>query len=335
MTQKARLYSGMQPSADSLQIGNYIGALLQWRGMQDTYDAFFSVVDLHALTQPNDPAELREKTRRTAAQYIAAGIEPSRSTLYVQSHVRAHAELAWVLSTITGFGEAGRMTQFKDKSQRYGADATNVGLFTYPVLMAADILLYQTHVVPVGGDQKQHVELARDLAERFNGRYGETFRLPEPVIQSETARIYDLQNPTAKMSKSAESHAGVVWLLDDVDVTAKKIMRAVTDNDGVVAYDREGKPGVSNLLTIYAALTGRQIPSIEDEFAGRGYGDFKKGLRDVVVAEFEPVRARALELLDDPAELDRVLAANADRATAVADETLQNVYDRVGLLRRA
>ncbi|WP_456287180.1 tryptophan--tRNA ligase [Microbacterium sp. JZ70] len=325
----------MQPSADSLQIGNYIGALLQWRDMQDTYDAFFSVVDLHALTQPNDPAELREKTRRTAAQYIAAGIEPSRSTLYVQSHVRAHAELAWILSTITGFGEAGRMTQFKDKSQRYGADATSVGLFTYPVLMAADILLYQTHVVPVGDDQKQHVELTRDLAERFNARYGETFRVPEPVIQAETARIYDLQNPSAKMSKSAESHAGVLWLLDDVDVTAKKIMRAVTDNDGVVVYDREGKPGVSNLLTIYAALTGRQIPSIEDEYAGRGYGDFKKGLRDVVVAEFEPVRARALELLDDPAELDRVLAVNAEKAAAVADETLSTVYDRVGLLRRA
>ncbi|MGW9113607.1 tryptophan--tRNA ligase [Microbacterium sp. NPDC055683] len=335
MTQKARLYSGMQPSADSLQIGNYIGALLQWRDMQDTYDAFFSVVDLHALTQPNDPAELREKTRRTAAQYIAAGIEPSKSTLYVQSHVRAHAELAWILSTITGFGEAGRMTQFKDKSQRYGSDQTNVGLFTYPILMAADILLYQTHVVPVGDDQKQHVELTRDLAERFNARYGETFRVPQPVIQSETARIYDLQNPTAKMSKSAESHAGVLWLLDDVDVTAKKIMRAVTDNEGVVAYDRESKPGVSNLLTIYAALTGRQIPSIEDEYAGRGYGDFKKGLRDVVVAEFEPVRTRALELLDDPAELDRLLAVNAGKAESVADATLQDVYDRVGLLRRA
>lgn len=334
MTQQ-RLYSGMQPSADSLQAGNYIGALLQWRQMQNEYDAFFSVVDLHALTQPNDPAELREKTRRTAAQYMAAGIEPSKSTLYVQSHVRAHAELAWVLSTITGFGEAGRMTQFKDKSQRYGQDATNVGLFTYPILMAADILLYQTDVVPVGDDQKQHVELTRDLAERFNGRYGETFRVPKPVIQTETARIYDLQNPTSKMSKSAESHAGVLWLLDDVDVTAKKIMRAVTDNDGVVAYDRELKPGVSNLLTIYSALTGRPIPDIEAEYEGRGYGDFKKGLRDVVVAEFEPVRARALELLGDPAELDRMLAVNAEKADAVADATLAAVYDRIGLLRRA
>jgi len=329
-----RLYSGMQPSADSLQIGNYIGALLQWRDLQDQYDAFFSVVDLHALTQPGDPAERREKTRRTAAQYIAAGIEPSRSTLYVQSHVPAHAELQWVLSTLTGFGEAGRMTQFKDKSARYGTDATNVGLFTYPVLMAADILLYQTDVVPVGDDQKQHIELTRDLAERFNQRFGETFTVPKPVIRRETARIYDLQNPTSKMSKSAESDAGVLWLLDDPRVSAKKIMRAMTDSEGSVRFDREAKPGVSNLLVIYSALTGREITSIEDEYAGRGYGDFKKGLAEVVVNEFEPVRARAMELLDDPAELDRVLAVNAGKAASVAEKTLTDVYDRIGLLRR-
>ncbi|MGP3535532.1 tryptophan--tRNA ligase [Microbacterium sp. RD1] len=332
---KPRLYSGMQPSADSLQIGNYIGALMQWRELQESYDAFFSVVDLHALTQPNDPSELREKTRRTAAQYIAAGIEPSRSTLYVQSHVPAHAELAWILSTITGFGEAGRMTQFKDKSARYGTDATNVGLFTYPVLMAADILLYQTDVVPVGDDQKQHIELTRDLAERFNARYGHTFTVPKPVIQGDTARIYDLQNPTAKMSKSAESDAGVLWLLDEPSVTAKKIMRAVTDSEGAVRFDRETKPGVSNLLVIYAALSGRAIAEIEDEYAGRGYGDFKKGLAEVVVSEFGPVRERALAMLDDPAELDRVLAVNAGRAASVADRTLSDVYDGVGLLRRS
>ena len=324
----------MQPSADSLQAGNYIGALLQWRDLQDSYDAFFSVVDLHALTQPNDPAALREKTRRTAAQYIAAGIEPSRSTLYVQSHVRAHAELAWILSTITGFGEAGRMTQFKDKSQRYGSDATSVGLFTYPVLMAADILLYQTEVVPVGDDQKQHVELTRDLAERFNSRYGQTFTVPKPVIQKDTARIYDLQNPTSKMSKSAESDAGVLWLLDEPSKTAKKIMRAVTDAEGSVRFDREEKPGVSNLLTIYSALTGRSIEQLESEYAGRGYGDFKKGLAEVVVEEFGPVRDRVLALLDDPAELDRSLAANAAKADEVADATLSDVYDKVGLLRR-
>ncbi|MFB3977757.1 tryptophan--tRNA ligase [Microbacterium sp. ACRRU] len=333
MTQQ-RLYSGMQPSADSLQIGNYIGALLQWRELQDQYDAYFSVVDLHALTQPGDPAERREKTRRTAAQYIAAGIEPSRSTLYVQSHVPAHAELQWVLSTLTGFGEAGRMTQFKDKSARYGTDATNVGLFTYPVLMAADILLYQTDVVPVGDDQKQHIELTRDLAERFNQRFGETFAVPKPMIQRETARIYDLQNPTSKMSKSAESDAGVLWMLDEPKVSAKKIMRAVTDSEGAVRFDRDEKPGVSNLLVIYSALTGREITAIEDEYAGRGYGDFKKGLAEVVVSEFEPVRARALELLDDPAELDRVLASNAERAASVAEKTLADVYDRIGLLRR-
>ena len=331
---KPRLYSGMQPSADSLQIGNYIGALMQWRTLQDENEAFFSVVDLHALTQPNSPSELRQKTRRTAAQYIAAGIEPSRSTLYVQSHVPAHAELAWILSTITGFGEAGRMTQFKDKSSRYGADATNVGLFTDPVLMAADILLYQTDLVPVGDDQKQHIELTRDLAERFNSRFGETFTMPRPVIQKETARIYDLQNPTSKMSKSAESDAGVLWLLDDPKATAKKIMRAVTDDEGSVRYDREAKPGVSNLLVIYSALTGREMGSIEDEYAGRGYGDFKKGLAEVVVGEFEPVRTRALELLDDPAELDRALGVNAERAAAVADRTLADVYDKMGLLRR-
>ncbi|WP_424935251.1 MULTISPECIES: tryptophan--tRNA ligase [Bacteria] len=331
---KPRLYSGMQPSADSLQAGNYIGALLQWRELQTSYDAFFSVVDLHALTVAQDPAELRAKTRRTAAQYIAAGIEPSQSTLYVQSHVRAHAELAWILSTITGFGEAGRMTQFKDKSQRYGADATSVGLFTYPMLMAADILLYQTEIVPVGDDQKQHVELTRDLAERFNSRFGKTFTIPKPVIQKDTARIYDLQNPTSKMSKSAESDAGVLWLLDEPSASAKKIMRAVTDNEGSVRYDRESKPGVSNLLTIYAALTGRPIAVIEDEYAGRGYGDFKKGLAEVVTEEFGPVRERVLELLADPAELDRILAANAARADEVADATLADVYDRVGLLRR-
>ncbi|MFB9309219.1 tryptophanyl-tRNA synthetase [Agromyces hippuratus] len=336
MTQKPRLYSGMQPSADSLHAGNYIGALLQWKELQSTHDAFFSVVDMHAITVAQDPAELREKTRRTAAQYIAAGIDPSNSTLYVQSHVPAHAELAWVLNTITGFGEAGRMTQFKDKSQKQGADATSVGLFAYPVLMAADILLYQTEIVPVGDDQKQHVELTRDLAARFNARFGaDTFVLPEPVIQRETARIYDLQNPTSKMSKSGDTPAGILWLLDEPSVTAKKIMRAVTDTDGEVRFDREHKPGVSNLLTIFSVLSGRTIADIEQEFAGRGYGDFKKALAEVVVSVFEPIRARTLELLDDPAELDRLLAINADRASTVAEATLATVYDRIGFLRRA
>jgi len=335
MTTLPRLYSGMQPSADSLHLGNYIGALLQWKELQSTHDAFFSVVDLHAITVQQDPAELREKTRRTAAQYIAAGIDPSASTLYVQSHVPAHAQLAWVLNTITGFGEASRMTQFKDKSQKQGADATSVGLFAYPVLMAADILLYDTTVVPVGDDQRQHVELTRDLAERFNSRFGETFVVPQAMILKESARIYDLQNPESKMSKSAESGAGIIWMLDEPDVTRKKIMRAVTDTDGVVSFDREGKPGISNLLSIYSALTGRSIESIELEYEGKGYGDFKKGLVEVVVGEFTPVRQRALDLLADPGELDRILAVNADRASEVAEATLAKVYERVGFLRKA
>jgi tryptophanyl-tRNA synthetase len=332
---KPRLFSGMQPSADSLHVGNYIGALMQWRRLQDSHDAFYCVVDLHALTSPQDPAELREKTRRTAAQYIAAGIEPSTSTLYVQSHVPAHAQLAWILDTITGFGEANRMTQFKDKSARQGQDAASVGLFAYPMLMAADILLYQAEFVPVGDDQRQHVELTRDLAERFNARYGDTFVVPKAVVQQETARIYDLQVPTSKMSKTAESTAGVIWVLDEPAATRKKIMRAVTDTDGTVRFDRESKPGISNLLTIYSALTGDPIESVVDEYRGKGYGDFKKALADLVVGEFEPIRARTLELLDDPGELDRMLAANAARADEVAEATLATAYERVGLLRRA
>lgn len=335
MTSLPRLYSGMQPSADSLHLGNYIGALLQWKDLQSTHDAFFSVVDMHAITVAQDPAELREKTRRTAAQYIAAGIDPSASTLYVQSHVAAHAQLQWVLATITGYGEAARMTQFKDKSAKQGADATSVGLFTYPVLMAADILLYDAEVVPVGDDQRQHVELTRDLAERFNSRFGETFVVPQTLTLKDSARIYDLQNPSSKMSKSAESGSGIVWMLDEPDVTRKKIMRAVTDTDGVVSFDREGKPGISNLLSIYGALSGRTIQSIELEYEGKGYGDFKKGLVEVVVGELGPVRERALELLADPAELDRILAQNAARADEIAEATLAKVYDRVGFLRRA
>jgi tryptophanyl-tRNA synthetase len=329
-----RLFSGMQPSADSLQIGNYIGALLQWRDLQTSHEALFCVVDLHAITVAQDPKLLREQTRRTAAQYIAAGIDPEKSTLFVQSHVPAHTELAWVLNTITGFGEASRMTQFKDKSSKQGADAASVGLFAYPVLMAADILLYGTDDVPVGDDQKQHVELTRDLATRFNSRFGETFTIPKPMILSESARIYDLQNPTAKMSKSSASDAGVVWLLDDPAKTAKKIRSAVTDDDREVRFDRETKPGVSNLLTIMSAFTGTPIDTLVDSFAGRGYGDLKKEVADAVVSVFEPVRARALELLDDPAELDRILSANAERADALARPMMATVYDRIGFLPR-
>ncbi|MEO9014462.1 MAG: tryptophan--tRNA ligase [Terrimesophilobacter sp.] len=334
MTDKLRLFSGMQPSAGSLHIGNYMGALLQWKKLQSEFDAVFSIVDLHAITVAQDPAQLRENTRRTAAQYIAAGIDPSASTLFVQSHVAAHPQLAWVLNTITGFGEAGRMTQFKDKSTRHGTESTTVGLFAYPMLMAADILLYGASVVPVGADQRQHVELTRDLAGRFNSRFGETFVVPEAVIVKDTAKIYDLQDPTSKMSKSAASTTGVVWMMDDPSVSAKKIRSAVTDDEREIRFDRETKPGIANLLTIYSVLAGRPIPQLEQQYEGHGYGDLKKDLADVVVETFGPIRARALELLDDPAELDRVLAGNADRAAAIADVTLAKVYDRIGLLPR-
>ncbi|CAN5204960.1 tryptophan--tRNA ligase [soil metagenome] len=332
---KPRLFSGMQPSADSLHIGNYIGALLQWREMQESHDAVFCVVDLHAITVPQDPALLREQTRRTAAQYIAAGIDPAKSILFVQSQVAAHPQLAWVLNTITGFGEASRMTQFKDKAARQGSDAASVGLFTYPMLMAADILLYDATVVPVGEDQRQHVELTRDLAARFNSRFGDTFVIPEVQILKETAKIYDLQNPSAKMSKSAETHAGIVWLLDEPTVSSKKIRSAVTDDDRVVRFDREQKAGVSNLLTIHSVLSGTTVADLEVQFEGKGYGDLKKEVAEVVTGTFGPVRERALELLADPAELDRILTGNADRAAEIADATLAKVYDRVGFLPRA
>jgi len=331
---KPRLFSGMQPSADSLHAGNYIGALLQWKQLQTEYDAIFCVVDLHAITVPQDPAKLREATRRTAAQYIAAGIDPASSILFVQSQVPAHAEAAWVLNTITGFGEASRMIQFKDKTAKQGVEAASVGLFTYPILQAADILLYDSEIVPVGEDQRQHVELTRDLAQRFNSRFGETFVIPEVRIPKETAKIYDLQHPGSKMSKSAESDNGIIWLLDDPALTAKKIKSAVTDTERDIRFDPEAKPGVSNLLTLLSVLGGSSIASLEGEFAGRGYGDLKSATADAVVEAFAPVRTRALELLADPAELDRVLTGNAERADAIASETLRRIYDRVGFLPR-
>jgi tryptophanyl-tRNA synthetase len=324
----------MQPSAESLHLGNYAGALLQWRDMQSTHDAVFCVVDLHAITVPQDPAKLRENTRRTAAQYIAAGIDPDNSTLFVQSHVPAHAQLAWVFNTITGFGEASRMTQFKDKSAKQGTDSTSVGLFTYPILQAADILLYDAQVVPVGEDQRQHIELTRDIAMRFNSRFGDALTVPEVRILKESAKVFDLQNPAAKMSKSGESPQGIVWLLDEPAVTAKKIKSAVTDMDRDIRFDPTTKPGVSNLLGILSLLTGSAIPTLESEFLGKGYGDLKGAVADAVVAEFAPIRARALELLADPAELDRMLAINAARANDIAEATLARVYDAVGFLPR-
>ncbi|MEN9965513.1 MAG: hypothetical protein RJA60_510 [Actinomycetota bacterium] len=328
---KPNLLSGMQPSAGSLHLGNYLGALVNWTKMQDDYNAYYCVVDLHAITVPQEPEALRRNTRITAAQYLAAGIDENKSALFVQSHVPAHAQLAWVLMTLTGFGEAGRMTQFKDKSQKNGTDAASVGLFTYPVLQAADILLYQPKAVPVGEDQRQHIELTRDLATRFNSRFGETFVIPEGVILKETAKIYDLQNPTAKMSKSGDPK-GLVNIMDDSSVVVKKFKSAVTDLDGVIRFDRETKPGISNLLGIYSAITGESTDSLVARFDGAGYGALKTELADVVVAHIEPIRNRAEELLSDPAELDRLLAKGAAKANELAEKTLATVYERIGFI---
>ena len=330
---RPRIFSGMQPSSDSLHLGNLIGALRNWVALQDDYEAIYCVVDLHALTQAPDPAVLRERTRRTAAQYLAAGVDPERSVLFVQSHVPAHTELAWVLGCHTGFGEAGRMTQFKDKSAKHGTSATNVGLFTYPILMAADILLYDTALVPVGEDQRQHLELSRDLAERMNSRFGEgTAVVPEAYIVKETAKIYDLQNPTAKMSKSADSEAGLVQLLDDPKVVTKRIRSAVTDTGTQISYDPEAKPGVSNLLTIYSALTDESIEQLVARYEGKMYGHLKVDLAEVVVEALRPFRERSAEYLADPGALDALLADGAERAAALAEPMLERVYERIGLL---
>ena len=331
---KANLLSGMQPSADSLHLGNYLGALNNWVAMQQEFNAYYMIADLHAITVPQDPKQLLANTRRTAAQYIAAGIDPSKSTLFIQSQVPAHAQLAWVLNCITGFGEASRMTQFKDKSQKADSDSASVGLFTYPVLQAADILLYQPKKVPVGEDQRQHLELTRDLAMRFNSRFGETFTVPEANILKETAKIYDLQNPTAKMSKSNEPK-GTINIMDDSSVTVKKIKGSVTDTDSEIRFDAENKPGVSNLLGIYSAVSGKSVKDLEAEFAGKGYGDLKTEVADAVIAVIEPIRQRASELLENTDELDSLLASGSARANELAEATLASVYDKIGLIPRS
>jgi tryptophanyl-tRNA synthetase len=326
------VFSGVQPTSDSLHLGNALGALQQWVGLQDDHDAFFCVVDLHAITIPQDPEQLRRRTLVTAAQYLALGIDPARSTIFVQSHVPAHTELAWVLGCFTGFGQASRMTQFKDKSQKEGTEATTVGLFTYPVLMAADVLLYDTDLVPVGEDQRQHLELARDVAQRFNSRFPDTFVIPDVLIQKATAKIYDLQDPTAKMSKSAATEAGLISLLDDPKSSVKKIRSAVTDSEREVRFDPDTKPGVSNLLTIQSAVTGSDIDKLVEGYAGRGYGDLKSDTAAAVVDFVTPIKTRVDELLADPTELESILAAGADRARDVSAKTVKRVYDRLGLL---
>jgi len=334
---RPRVLSGIQPTADSYTLGNYLGAVRQWVALQDDFEAFYFIADLHALTVEQDPKVLRRRIHVAAAQLIAAGVDPESSAVFLQSHLPEHAELGWVMQCLTGFGEARRMTQFKDKSAKGGEGAASVGLFAYPSLMAADILLYRPQYVPVGEDQRQHLELARDLAQRFNSRYkrspsgasGTAFRVPEPYILKETAKIYDLQEPTAKMSKSSSSPNGLISLLDEPSVTAKKIRSAVTDSEAVIAYDVEAKPGVSNLLTIYSALTGTDVDSIVGKYDGKGYGDFKKDLAEIVVDFVTPFRTRTMALLDDPAELDRLLAVGAAKARPVAAGVLKDVYERV------
>jgi tryptophanyl-tRNA synthetase len=331
---KPNLLSGMQPSASSLHLGNYLGALRQWVQMQQTHNAYYVIVDLHAITVPQDPKELLQNSRRTAAQYIAAGLDPEQATLFVQSHVPAHAELAWVLNCITGFGEASRMTQFKDKSQRGGVEVSSVGLFTYPILQAADILLYQPKSVPVGEDQRQHLELTRDLAMRFNSRFGKTFEVPEAHILKETAKIYDLQEPTAKMSKSTQDPKGLINLMDEPSAITKKIKSAVTDTDGEIRFDRDSKPGVSNLLGIFAAVTGQSVASLENEYAGRGYGDLKSALAEAVISLVEPMQQHTKQLLEDTAELDRILATGAEKASEIAEKTLADVHAKLGFIQK-
>ena len=326
-----RVLSGIQPTAHSFHLGNYLGALRQWVPMQETHDTFYCVVDLHAITVEHDPKLLREYTRAATAQLLALGIDVERSTLFLQSHVPEHAELAWVLGCLTGFGEASRMTQFKDKTARHGADRATVGLFTYPILQAADILLYQADEVPVGEDQRQHLELTRDLAQRFNSRFGATFTVPAPYIVRGAAKIYDLQNPEKQMSKSLAG-PGCVFLLDDVKASAKKIRSAVTDTGREINYDVEHKPGISNLLVIYSALSGRGVAQIEADYQGRGYGDFKKDLAELLVEFLTPLQASVTSYLDDPAELDKILARGGERARAVASQTLRTAYDRIGFL---
>ncbi|WP_040427988.1 tryptophan--tRNA ligase [Corynebacterium ulceribovis] len=331
---RKRVLSGIQPTADSYHLGNYLGAVKQWIGLQDQYDAYYFIPDLHAITVEQDPKELRQRTIAGAAQLLALGIDPEKSVLFVQSHVPEHAELSWILTCQTGFGEASRMTQFKDKSAKQGNEHASAGLFAYPMLMAADILLYRPHLVPVGEDQRQHLELTRTLAQRFNSRYGKNFVVPEGLIPEGAAKIYDLQEPTAKMSKSGQNPKGIINLLDEPKTSAKRIKSAVTDNDGEIRFDREAKPGVSNLLTIQSALTGKSVDDIVAGYqaAGAGYGALKTDTADALAEFVTPVRERYTEYMEDPAELQRVLAVGADKAREVAAKTLADAYDRIGLL---
>ena len=327
-----RVLSGIQPTSESFHLGNYLGALRQWVALQEGNDAYYCVVDLHALTNEIDPAVFRRRTLASAAQLIAIGIDPKVSTIFVQSHLPEHNQLGWVMECLAGFGEASRMTQFKDKSQKSGTDSARVALFTYPMLQAADILLYQADFVPVGEDQRQHIELTRDLATRFNSRYGQTFQLPEGYILKEGAKINDLQEPTAKMSKSAASAAGVIEIMDAPEINLKKFKSAVTDTGKEVIFDEKNKPGISNLLTIHSAISGTKIKDLENEFSGKGYGDFKMAVAEVVVDHLNPIREKALDLLKDESELIKILHDGANRAKVTASKTLTDTYKALGIV---
>ena len=323
---KKRIFSGAQPTGQ-LHIGNYLGALKNWVALQDEYESFYCIVNLHAITLPQDPKTLRQKTRDLARIYLAAGIDPAKSTVFIQSDVPEHAELTWILSCISRMGELERMTQFKDKGKG-NTERAGVGLFTYPVLMAADILLYQTDLVPVGQDQKQHLELTRDLAERFNRDYGETFKVPDPYIPPVGAKIGSLQEPEKKMSKSDENLNGSIFLLDDADTVTKKIKRAVTDSGTEIRFD-ETRPAITNLLTIYHLLTGKSPDECAEHFTGKGYGQFKTELAETVVEFLRPFQERVKEF-DDPT-LDEILKTGAERARSIASETLADVYRKMGI----
>jgi len=327
---KKRIFSGIQPSGD-LSLGSYMGAIKNWIAMQDEYDCVYCIVDMHAITVRQDPSALRRRTLEQLAQYLACGLDPEKSILFIQSHVPQHAELSWILGCYTQFGELSRMTQFKDKSKKH-ADNITAGLFTYPVLMAADILLYQANLVPVGHDQKQHVELCRDIAQRFNSVYSDTFTLPEPFIPQMGARVMSLGDPSSKMSKSDPD--GCVFLMDPPEIIRKKFKRAVTDSGASVRFDREEKPGISNLLTIYCAVTGKTLDEAAEEFQGQGYGIFKPAVGDAVVELFRPIREEAGRLLGDKEHLEQIYRSGAEKASLLAAKTLRKVHKKVGFVPR-
>ena len=331
MSDKKIIFSGAQPSG-KMTLGNYLGAIQNWTKLQDEYDCFYSVVDLHAITVPQEAKDLRANTMQLLAQYLACGLDPEKNTIFIQSHVSAHTELMWILSTMTYMGELSRMTQFKDKSQKSEANL-NSGLFTYPVLMAADILLYQTDLVPVGEDQKQHLELARDLASRFNNRYSETFKIPEPYIPKEAGRVMSLQEPNKKMSKSDSNENSFILLVDDEDTIRRKIKRSVTDSLGIVNYTDE-QPGIKNLLDIYSKLDNKSIEELLSMYEGKGYGIFKEDVAQVLVETLRPIREKYNDLLINKDYLQNVYAAGADKAEKQARKTLRKVYKKVGLIER-